>query len=146
MLPDSGQIRPVMVSNVLLGVLTMLVCLLIAVGVHLLVGVWGKDPRPAATVMAILLVASAAWLAGKRRYRLAELVYALVACEVLFIAGIGWFAYGGLPRLDRFFFSWFLGGSAIIAVPWVLGAVAGLRFGRRRRLGATLQREPGHRD
>lgn len=125
--------RSVRLGQVLIAFVSMLACALPAIVVHALVGTWGRDPRPAAAVMALLLAVAAFYLAGWRRYPIGSLVAALVLAELLLIAAIGWFAYGGVPRLDRFFSSWFITGAAIIALPWLIGLTAGrARFGLQR--------------
>lgn len=122
--------RAVHIGKVLIAFATMLACALLAVIVHALVGSWGRDPRPAAAVMALLLTMAAFYLAGSRRYPIGSLLAALVLAELVLIAAIGWFAYGGVPRLDRFFRSWFVTSALIIALPWLIGLAAG-RFRSR---------------
>ncbi len=114
------------IGQALIALASMLACVLLAVVVHALVGTWGRDPRPAAAIMSLLLAVDAFYLAGWRRYPIGSLLAALVMAELLLIAAIGWFAYGGVPRLDRFFSSWFVTGALIIALPWLIGCGAGL--------------------
>lgn len=117
--------RPVRPGQFLIAFAGMLACALLAVVLHVLVGSWGRDPRPAAVAMALLLAAAAFYLAGWRHYPIVSLLAALVLADLLLIAAIGWFAYGGVPRLDRFFSSWFVTGTLTIALPWVIGSMAG---------------------
>lgn len=126
-------LRSVRIGQVLMAFASMLTCALLAVVVHALVGSWGRDPRPAAVVMALSLAAVAFYLAGLRHYPIATLLAALVLAELALIAAIGWFAYGGMPRLDRFFNSWFISGALIIALPWLIGLAAGRARSRSRR-------------
>ncbi len=114
------------VGQVLIAFAAMLACALLAVIVHVLVGSWGRDPRPAAAIMALLLAMTALYLTGWRGFPSGTVLAALLLAELLLIAGIGWFAYGGLPRLDRFFGSWFGTGALIIALPWLVGIAAGI--------------------
>lgn len=97
---------------------------------HVVLGGQGRDPTVGAGLAALLLAFLAAWLCGYRRYRALALVAALALALCLQVAAIGLIAYGGLPRLDRFFLSWFTGLGLLVAVPWLLGM--GLGVGWRR--------------
>src|SRR3546814_4423688 len=80
----------------------LIVCLLAAMVLSVLVGSSGRDLRPAAIFMAILLVAAAFYLSRWRAHRVRELIVALFIAELFFAAAIGWFASGGLPQFDGF--------------------------------------------
>lgn len=120
------------VLRVVTALASIIACLLAAVSLHALVGSWGRDPRPAGVFMAIALAATAFYLAGRRTHRASELFIALIAAELLFVAAIGWFADGGLPRFGGFFFSWFIPGSLLLALPWLIGMALGAYVRRRR--------------
>jgi hypothetical protein len=124
---------PPRIGQILIASANILACALLAGTVHALVGTWGRDLRPTAAVMGLLLAAAAFYLAGWRRYPVASLLAALLLAELLLIAAIGWFAYGGLPRLDNFFRSWFINSALIIALPWLIGMMAGSARSRSLR-------------
>jgi len=114
---------------------SIIACLLAAMVLSALVGSSGRDPRPAAIFMAIFLVAAAFYLSRWRAHRVRELIVALLIAELFFVAAIGWFASGGLPRFDSFFFSWFIAGNRFLALPWLVGVALGT-YTRRRRFAS----------
>ncbi len=114
---------------------SIIACLLAAVAFGALIGSSGRDLRPAAIFMAILLVAAAFHLSRWRAHRVRELIVALFIAELFFAAAIGWFANGGLPQFDGFFFSWFIAGNRFLAVPWLVGVALGA-YARRRRFAS----------
>lgn len=111
--------------RLLFALMGITACVLAAALLHIIVGSWGRDPRPAASFMALLLALLALYLAGWRGHRLGELFAALALVEGIFVLAIGFFAYGGLPRVDDFFSSWFIPGNLYIALPWLAGMAAG---------------------
>lgn len=118
-------------SRVFIGLAAFAACAMTAALAHVLVGM-GRDIRPASGLLAILLVVTVIWRIGWQRDRIIESLMALVVVELLFVAAIGWIAYGGVPRLDSFFFSWFVPGNLFVALPWLLGIGMGTWFSRRR--------------
>jgi hypothetical protein len=86
--------------------------------------------------VAVALLAVLAWhLMGARHYRAGPMFAALLVIEVLLVAAIGWIAYGGMPRVDRFFLSWFGGAGSLLAAPWLFGMWLGARRKRGRDAG-----------
>jgi len=114
---------------------SIIACLLAAMVLSVLVGSSGRDPRPAAIFMAIFLVAAAFYLSRWRAHRVRELIVALLIAELFFAAAIGWFASGGLPQFDGFFFSWFIAGNRFLALPWLVGVALGA-YARRHRFAS----------
>ena len=117
---------------------SIIACLLAAMVLSALVGSPGRDLRPAAIFMAILLVAAAFYLSRWRAHRVRELIVALLIAELLYVIAIGWFASGGLPQFDGFFFSWFIAGNLFLALPWLVGVALGT-FTRRRRFASRAR-------
>ena len=111
----------------------MLGCVLVGLALHVAIGSLGRDPTLGMSLAAVLLALLAAWLCGRRGYRLPPLLAALGIALLLVIAVIGILAYGGMPRLDRFFLSWFGGVALLLVVPWLLGLALGLRWRRARK-------------
>lgn len=108
-----------------IAIAALFACALAAGFLHALVGAWGRDPRPALAVMALLMFATSLYLSGWRNYGASSLVAAAGAAELLLVAAIGWLAYGGVPRFDPFFYSWFIPTAIIVAAPWLAGMVVG---------------------
>lgn len=113
-----------------IAVAGMLGCVLAGLALHVAIGSQGRDPTVGASFAALLLALLAAWLAARRGYRLPPLLAAPGIALLLAIAAIGFLAYGGMPRLDRFFLSWFGGVALVLAVPWLLGLSLGLLWRR----------------
>jgi len=133
------------VLRVITALASIIACLLAAVAFHVLLGAWGRDPRPAGAFMAIALATAALYLAGRRAHRASELIVALITAELLFVAAIGWFADGGLPHFGGFFFSWFIPGSLFLALPWLIGMALGAYVRRRRSASLADLRAVGCR-
>lgn len=110
----------------------MLGCILAGLGLHLALGTQGRDPTAGASLAALLLALLAAFCV-RRGYGPLPLFAALGLALLLSVGAIGFFAYGGLPRLDRFFLSWFSGIGLLLAVPWLLGLALGLGWRRASR-------------
>jgi len=72
------------------------------------------------------------WLVGWRQHGTVESLVSMILVEVLFVVAIGFIAYGGVPRLDSFFFAWFVPGNLFVALPWLVGIVLGAWILRRR--------------
>lgn len=123
------------VLRVATALASVIACPLAAVAFGALVGSSGRDLRPAAIFMAILLVTASFYLSRWRAHRVRELIVALLIAELFFVAAIGWFASGGLPRFDGFFFSWFIAGNLFLALPWLVGVALGT-YTRRRRFAS----------
>ena len=119
------------ISQFLIATIGMLGAIFIALLLHLAAG-FGRDFRVAAAVAIALLTLLAVRLAGSRGFRISALLAALLVAELALIAVIGWLAYGGLPRPDRFFFSWFGGTATLLALPWLLGIAIGVYVGKPR--------------
>jgi hypothetical protein len=117
-------------AQTLVALAGMLGCVLAGVALHLTIGSQGRDPTAGMSFAALLLGLLAAWLCGCRGYRASTLLAALGIGLLLGIAAIGLFAYGGMPRLEPFFLSWFGGVALLLAVPWLLGLALG-RWWRR---------------
>lgn len=124
----TSRSTPVQTAILLAG---MLGCALAGLGLHLALGTQGRDPTAGALFAALLLVLVAARCA----YRGYGLPAFFIAPALALLAGIGMigvFAYGGLPRLDRFFLSWFGGIGLLLTAPWLLGLAVGLGLRRAR--------------
>lgn len=92
--------------------------------------------------MALLLFATSVYLAGWRNYGTTSLIAAVGVAELLVVAAIGWLAYGGAPRFDPFFYSWFIPTGFTIAAPWLAGIMLGRSRARRTGAGAGPAQAP----
>ncbi len=103
-------------------------------------GISGRDFRPQATAMAILLVVAAIGLRRGLRWPVMPLVLGLAAIELLTLLVIAAFSgYGGTGLLDEFNLLWLAYMNLFIGLPWLLGLVAGSIWLRR----AAAARQPG---
>src|SRR5262245_19247302 len=89
-------------------------------------GVSGRDFRPQATTMALLILLLAVLLRGWRRWLVAEFIAALLCAELFTLGVIGHFSgFTWLELFDRFNLSWLATMSMFIAVPWLVGQFIG---------------------
>lgn len=117
-------------SRVFAGLVAFAACVLVSALTHVLIGE-GRDVRLASWLLALTLLATTTWLVGWRQYGVSESLVTLLVLEVLVVFAIGWFAYGGAPRLDNFFFAWFVPANVFVALPWLLGTGLGTWLRRR---------------
>lgn len=93
----------------------------------------GRDFRPAGTVLAIILVASAAVLRIRLRWSCASLVGGLALIEGLALLTIGYFS--GTDLFSTRNLRWLASINIYIGLPWIIGVAIGsgiLRLGLRR--------------
>lgn len=114
-------------KQILVAVLWLIAAVVVPIIALYAIGI-GRDAWLAASLSAACLVLIAMYLTGARRFRLGPMVAALALCEGLLVLAIGLLAYGGTPRMDAFFVSWFGGVGMMIATAWCGGVLIGRRF------------------
>lgn len=122
-------------TQLIVSLAGMLACLVAGQTVAAVAGVPGRLSIAGAVLGAMLLSVLATWLYGFRAFRLGAMLGALALALALAVVAIGQLAYGGLPRLERFFLGWFGGTIVLLGVPWLLGLALGLGCRRLRAKG-----------
>ncbi len=124
-----------------LAVVAMAACA--AVGVFLPPlwhGAGGRDFRPQATMMAVLIFVLAVVLRRALRWRVPDFILGLVAAELVALGIIAYFSgFTGWELFDRFNLSWLAGMNLFLGLPWLAGLGAGslwLRLAKRHEGGA----------
>jgi hypothetical protein len=100
-------------------------------------GISGRDFRPQATTMAILIFALAAVLRTWRRWPVVEFIGAVVCAELFTLCVIAHFSgFSWLELFDSFNLSWLATMSLFVAVPWLAGFLVGSLLLRVKRKGS----------
>jgi hypothetical protein len=85
-------------------------------------GVSGRDFRPQAVVMGILLFIMAALLRGRLKWHWINLIAALAIIEIITLAIISYFTgYTGLETFDTSNMQWMVFMNKYIGLPWLAG-------------------------
>jgi hypothetical protein len=113
------------------ALILMIISLIIgALLAFLIVGDTGRDFRPAACGMAILLLLVATALRGFLHWYAADLLLPLGVVEFLTLGGIQFFS-GCLSLFDAFNLQWLVSMNLFIGLPWVIGLGLGTLIGRK---------------
>jgi hypothetical protein len=125
-----------------LAVIGILTCSVIAAVLPpLWQGISGRDFRPQATVMAVLILIVSSTFRGFLRWRILNLIGALCIVEILTLTIISYFSgYTGMRILNAFNLEWLAYMNIFIGLPWVLGLGAGsIRLIIRRKRDKTSE-------
>jgi len=100
-------------------------------------GLGGRDFRPQATNMAILLIVVAVAFRRGLRWDALDFVLALTVAEVITLSVIAYFSgLTWLKAFDSFNLSWLAGMNLFIGLPWLVGFALGslwLRYSAPRQ-------------
>jgi hypothetical protein len=97
-------------------------------------GISGRDFRPQAATMALLILLLAAVLRAWRRWPVVEFIGALVCAEFFTLGVIGMFSgYTWLEVFDSFNLRWLGMMSVYVGVPWLVGLILGTLWLRVRQ-------------
>lgn len=122
--------RAASIRNLVQIIMALCAMVLCVVAASLLPAPWqgisGRDFRPQATTMAVLLALLALFLRGKLRWRPANLVGALLIMEIAILLLISYFSgYGGRQLVNGFNLSWLLFLNIFVGLPWLAGLATG---------------------
>ena len=126
----------------MVATLAMLFCGGVAVfAPPLWTGVSGRDFRPQATTMTMLLLFVSLSLRAAPRWPIVDLVGSLFCAEVITLGVIAYFSvFTGLEMFNAFNLQWLATMSVFIAAPWLVGLLAGsliLRYRDRHTRNAN---------
>ncbi len=124
-----------------IAVVTMILCAACGIFIpSLWQGVSGRDFRPQATTMAVLILVLAIVFRRAFRWQFLEFIFGLVAVELLTLWIIAQFSgFTGPELFHRFNLSWLAFMSIFVGLPWLTGFGLGslwLRFSDRRARNA----------
>jgi hypothetical protein len=122
------------IIHIAVGTLLMILC---AVGAVFIPPLWqgagGRDFRPQAFTMALLIFALASLLRAWRHWPMSEFIGAFLCAEFFTLCVIAHFSGNTwLQILDRFNMLWLGWMSLFVGLPWLLGLVVGSLLLRRR--------------
>jgi hypothetical protein len=123
------------IIHTVVGTLLMILCAVAAAFLPpLWEGVSGRDFRPQAATMGILILFLAAVLRVWRRWPVIEFLGVVVCAELFTLSVIAHFSgFTWLELFHRFNLSWLGTMSVFIAVPWLVGLLVGSLLLRAKR-------------
>lgn len=136
---DLGAVLPTRMKthiiHIIVATLLMVLCAVVAAFFPpLWQGVSGRDFRPQAAMMGILMLMLAATLRAWRRWPVVEFLGAVVCAELLTLCVIAHFSgFTWLEIFNSFNLSWLATMSVFIAAPWLAGLLVGSLLLRLRQ-------------
>ena len=125
--------------QICIAVIGILICAVVAnVLPPLWPGVSGRDFRPQAIVMGIMLFILSTLLRGAAKWHWVNLVAALAIVEIITMAIISYFTgYTGLETFDTSNLQWLAFMNKYIGLPWLLGlGIGSLWMMKKGQIGA----------
>jgi hypothetical protein len=110
------------------AIIVIILCVVIGSFIPLLWGhQGGRDFRQEAAASAFLILFASAFFYGRLRWKLTNLLIALLIIEILTLFIIGDFSgYSGFEIFDSFNLDWLLYLNIFIGLPWLLGLLPGI--------------------